>query len=338
MYTSVQSIKDYLQAAEQQGVSTTELLKELGLSAEALSDGQATIHADVLVKLLQTVIPLSGNPLFGLTQATNIQANSFQILGYLALNSSNIKETMELVIEYEEASGTIGKTFIEEHGTEVFIGWECFISEPLVARNVVENVLASWRLYSKNFVNLDEAPQRVWFTHAAPANLSEIDTYNKIFEAQVHFGQTKNGIWITREQWLRPLPQANQAMLSVLEEHAAAHVKKLSMQCRDDKPTSDKVGRLLRLMLPHTVPQKRQIARQLGVSERTLQRMLAKEGTQYQVLLAHERLAIAKEFLGDPSCGTEYIAQQTGFSEVRSFYRFIKQMTGKTAMQLREEK
>ena len=338
MYTSVQAIKEYLNTAEQLGVDVHAVMAELGLSAGSLSDGQGTINADILIKMLKRLIPLSGDPLFGLTQSTQIQANSFQILGYLALNSSNTKETMELVVQYEQAWGTTGRTFIEDHGSDVFVGWRCFVDDPLVSRHMVENVLASWRLYSKSFVNLDEAPQQVWFAHQGPDDLLSLDKYQQIFNSPVRFNQAKSGIWVTREQWLRPLPQANQSMLAVLEEHAAAHVKKVASRQVQGGPNSDKVIRLLRLMLGHTVPQKRQIARQLGVSERTLQRLLNAEGTQYQKLLADVRLEIAMEYLKNSAHDTGFIAQQAGFSEVRSFYRFIKQSTGKTATDIRNQR
>ena len=337
MYTSVQTIKEYLHTAAQLGVDTQQVMAQLGLSADSLSDGQETISADILIDMLKLLIPLSGDPMFGLTQATQIQANSFQILGYLALNSSNTKETMELVIQYEQAWGTTGRTFIEEQGNDIFVGWQCFVDEPLVSKHMVENVLASWRLYSKSFVNLDEAPTKVWFAHSGPEDLLSLDKYQQIFNSPVQFNQAKSGIWVTQEQWLRPLPQANQSMLAVLEEHAAAHVKKMASRQSQGKPVSDKVSRLLRLMLGHTVPQKRQIARQLGVSERTLQRLLSAEGTQYQAVLADVRLELAMEYLTNSNHDTAHIAQQTGFTEVRSFYRFIKQRTGKTATDIRNQ-
>ena len=335
MYASVQSIKEYLFVAEQLGIDIEKVIEQVGLNRFLFEDGQATIDADVLIKLLQMIIPLSQDPTFGLTQATYVQANSFQTLGYLALNSSNTKETMDLVIQYEGGWGTTGKTFYEELGNEVFVSWHCNIEDALVARHMVENVLASWRLYSKSFVNLDEAPKRVWFSHGEPGDLLSLQKYQQIFNCPVLFNQPRSGLWVSKEQWLMPLPQANQAMLSVLEKHAASQVRKFSEQQLQDKPYSEQICRLLRLMIGHSIPQKRQIARQLGVSERTLQRMLKREGTQYQQLLAQVRLELAIEYLRYSDFDTAQIAQKTGFSEVRSFYRFLKQQTGKTATQIR---
>lgn len=76
-------------------------------------------------------------------------------------------------------------------------------------------------------------------------------------------------------------------------------------------------------------------ARQLALSERTLHRRLAEEGTRFSTVLDDARYARARELLMDRRMTIERIALAIGFAEPSSFSRAFKRWSGMNALEYR---
>jgi AraC-like DNA-binding protein len=66
------------------------------------------------------------------------------------------------------------------------------------------------------------------------------------------------------------------------------------------------------------------IARQLGLSKRTLHRRLAKDGVSFQELLEEVRKAAAGRYLDESPLAISEIAYLLGYSEPAAFHRAFK--------------
>ena len=73
-----------------------------------------------------------------------------------------------------------------------------------------------------------------------------------------------------------------------------------------------------------------ELARRLHLSERTLQRRLADEGSSYQQLLNDTRRQLAERYLRDGQLAATEIALLLGYSEPSVFFRAFRQWTGLT--------
>ncbi len=80
-----------------------------------------------------------------------------------------------------------------------------------------------------------------------------------------------------------------------------------------------------------------QAADYIGVSARTLNRYLAKEGTHFKNLLNEERIALANKLLVQSSSCLEDIAQDVGYSSRRSFDRAFSLAVGYSPAQVRNK-
>jgi AraC-like DNA-binding protein len=89
-------------------------------------------------------------------------------------------------------------------------------------------------------------------------------------------------------------------------------------------------------LLSGGVPRRAEIARQLGMSERTLQRHLAEQGQSYQALVNDVRREVAESLLSATESSLSEVAFLTGFSEQSAFQRAFKSWTGKTPLGFRQ--
>lgn len=78
-------------------------------------------------------------------------------------------------------------------------------------------------------------------------------------------------------------------------------------------------------------------ARMLALSERTLHRRLAEEGTRFSAMIDEARYARARELLMDGHMAIEQIAVAVGFAEPSSFSRAFKRWSGMGALEYRRQ-
>jgi AraC-like DNA-binding protein len=88
-------------------------------------------------------------------------------------------------------------------------------------------------------------------------------------------------------------------------------------------------------LLPHGKAQMGEIARHLGMSQRTLARRLSSEGLTFAGILADLRIDLAKRHLADEDLAISQIAWLLGYQEVSAFTHAFKRMTGKTPKEVR---
>ena len=87
-------------------------------------------------------------------------------------------------------------------------------------------------------------------------------------------------------------------------------------------------------LLPHGQTKMEEVAKRLGVSRRTLTRLLASEGCTFGAILAALRLDLAKSYLREQNLRTSEVAWLLGFGEVSAFSHACRRWTGKTPKQL----
>ena len=99
-----------------------------------------------------------------------------------------------------------------------------------------------------------------------------------------------------------------------------------------------KVENAIAPLLPHCRTSAGEIARQLGMSQRTFARRLASEGLTFRELLETLREKLARKYLSDPALPISEIAWLLGYQEVSAFTHAFKRWTGKTPREARRQR
>jgi len=143
--------------------------------------------------------------------------------------------------------------------------------------------------------------------------------YEKMFACPVVTGADVSRVLIANDILQLPLRSPD---LKIVQEAGAA--------CEQELATVGVLGRqsLLRVLVDqhcefHNVDQMAQV---LGISPRSLQRLLAREGTSYFQIIENIRMDRAKRLL-QTDLSQERIAEQLGYSDARSFRRAFKRWT-----------
>jgi len=145
------------------------------------------------------------------------------------------------------------------------------------------------------------------------------------------FGRTPrtgpfNRIVFSRQDALRPFVAANPALFAAFEPDLQARLDQL----RAEASFEDRVRAVLMEALPSGRADTGEVARRLGLSQRSLQRKLALEGTSFKALLQSLRTRLAEKYLGQQRYAISEIAFLLGYEDPNSFYRAFHAWTGKT--------
>lgn len=171
-------------------------------------------------------------------------------------------------------------------------------------------------------------PSRVRLIHRRE-NDTELAEF---FGDNVEFGARADDITFSENIRHSPVVSADPYLNKVLTsycEDAIAHRERT----RGSFQTS--VENAIVPLLPHGKARADEIARHLGVSQRTFARRLSHEGLTFSNVLENLRADLANRYLNEGELPVSQIAWLLGYREVGSFSHAFKRWTGKTPREAR---
>lgn len=167
------------------------------------------------------------------------------------------------------------------------------------------------------------SPREIHFRHQGQMRRQ----YEAVLGCPVYFEQPSNCIVIDHDDLRRPVGGTNPAMRSFIE----SHMRHLENEMLIDTSTVEKVRRIIAQKLGSQQVSLERVAKELGLSTRSLQRRLADEGVGFRDLVNGQRRQIAESLLslGNPGAITR-IALTAGYSDAAVLSRAFRGWTGES--------
>lgn len=307
------SLSTYLEVAASVGLDGSRMLREAGLSPEILDDSERRLPATVVIGLLDRSAALSGCDSFGLLMA---EARSFASLGPVSLLLEHLPNVREVVREtraFQRHLNDVVEISLEE------VEDACTVRVDLApgywSVQTFDNVVGVAYRVLTAASGKRWTPDCVHLVRQAPHDLT---VFRRVFAAPIEFDDTFNGLSSTRKAMLVPLPRANETMAS-----HARRLLHLVPVAPFEESLSNRVRRAITLLLPKGRVTIEQVAAQLGLSARSLQRRLDDEGHQFAVLLSGVRRELAAAYLTNSAHTVTTIAALLGYASPSSFTRWF---------------
>ncbi|MBV2358415.1 AraC family transcriptional regulator [Thalassococcus sp. CAU 1522] len=167
------------------------------------------------------------------------------------------------------------------------------------------------------------APAEVLLRHAGPAETAAHEAY---FGCPVRFGAELDALRVADESLAQRNALGDRGITRFLLTHLDAELSEIEGAETLETRTKDAIARSLSAGLPKMAD----IARDLGLSARSLHRRLAERGLRFQTLTEQTRRELAEGMLRDDRYSLAEIAFLTGFSEQSAFTRAFKRWVGDT--------
>lgn len=171
-------------------------------------------------------------------------------------------------------------------------------------------------------------PSRVELARPAPRN----DVYQRYFECPIRYGSEADVLVLNVADLERPFPGSNPELLQMLTPALASALEELQAH--------SSIGVQIKIVLKRSLasgrPELPQVARDLGMSERTLQRRITEEGTTFRALLMEARQELARRLLSTPDTSIDEVAYLLGYQDSNAFYRAFREWEGVTPARWRD--
>ncbi|MFN3661572.1 helix-turn-helix domain-containing protein [Yoonia sp.] len=148
--------------------------------------------------------------------------------------------------------------------------------------------------------------------------------FSEHFKCPVRWHAQKDRLIFHASDLARPFQSYNHELLDLLDQSLQKQVEDLC----PSTTLADQVRWLLRRSLTAGRPELHRIARDLTISERSLQRRLREEGHSFQSLLSGVRHVLACDYLLQSGLDISEVAYLLGYDDHGSFYRAFQKWEG----------
>lgn len=330
--SSVRAAGPILQVLAEGGVDLGQVGARLGVDLAVFADQDARIPISKLIPLWDVAEELLDDPFVGLHVAQRASRETFDIFSYIACASANLGEALARIERYFRLITDGGNYETRREGDDAWWIFRAVDRDSPPNRHDGEYAMAISVAYTRQWLKTDFSPREVFFRHPKPADTSELEAF---LEAPLRFGTDQCGMRFDSAHLEAPLRTADPKLGSLLERYAEEALGALPEPGR----VAGHVRALLIQGLPNAETSLGTIAKQLAVSDRSLQRQLQEEGTNHQKLLDEVRRKLATRYLTKGhDLSVSEIAYMLGFSETAPFFRAFKKWTGQTPGEFRKAK
>lgn len=312
---------------EQRGIAVESAVRECGISLRTPVSSDDRVPGSRVERLWAFSQRMLGDPLVGLHMAEAYNPGTLDILGYVILSCQTVGEVLDRFARYARLlnDGMRAEVVRDRGMAYCRISYVDTVDNYLV-RTGAHAIDATWAGMARELGRLATKPlhaSEVWFRHAAPSPES-VQEYRRVLNAPVKFGAAEDRFVVPLAHLDQPIRSANRALLHAFEQHADGVLARMSGA---DSRASQVTGVLAR-RLKGTVPTLGDVARELAMSERNLQRALRDEGTSFQKLVDELRRDLAISHLTNPESSAGQVGFLLGFSEPSAFHRAFRRWTG----------
>lgn len=302
-----------------------DILRQAELPANLLQQEHIRLSVEQWFALWRSLTAHLDDPTIGLQVSRLLQNEPYDPLWITALSANSFQDALEKIGRYKRlfSAEEISLTQQGQHW-HIEISW---LSEQTPPAILLDATFAHMLELGRRGTGRNIHPARVLFQRQE----SDRAVYEQFFQCPIEFGAANNLLIFKDEDIKLPFKSANPELLALIEPQLEAELQPHSSPQR----FVEQVAELLLKRIAGNSPTIHDIAQELHISARTLQRRLAEEGVHFQQLLEQVRLKLAKTYLQASKLELTEIAFLLGYQEPTSFHRAFQQWEGQPPGQWR---
>ncbi|MVU81779.1 helix-turn-helix domain-containing protein [Nocardia sp. ET3-3] len=312
-------------AALSAGAGTDRIAQLLGWDPELLRDRSFRIPVGDVSRLWGLLYTLAG-PRAGVLAADRAEHGRLYVWDYLISNAPTLADGLREAARFNTTicDPKVGLEVIEDGSLLTARYFDLPHREPLDALVREFAAVVTARRAVAGFGDAG-IPVRVEFSHSAPADRGYL--VRALGTGNIHFDQPRDAITFLGTG--APVRPNDPLLQGILREHA----ERMLESGDPEPPWLEAFRRVLRARLSDRATggaRLDEVAKRLGVSERTLQRRLADHRTTWRVELETVRRDLAIALLRNGSDSIQSIALQLGYRDHRVLARAFRRWTGQS--------
>lgn len=283
-----------------------------------------------MIQLLENAADKLDCPDFGLRLAQRQYAEG--ILGPLDIamrNSATVVDAWRFCADhaYTYSAGAHVTIVDEPERDRTAIRFEILLPRLYRQRQAVEHALLISHLATRMFSGDQAAPREVWFAHEP---LEDATDHERLFGCRVRFAQPSNALFYASDDFDVPVVGRNDRVLQLatyfIDSQFPSPVSLIRTRVRLAIEQQLSEGNCTQV----------EVAAELGMHPRTLQRRLRGEGENFEAIKDEVRRDAAVRYLRQTRLPLKTVAGLLGYSELSVLYRSCQRWFGESPSTVRQ--
>ena len=294
------------------------LFLQAGIDPELLSQPGIRCKVGQAEELWETMIKTIKDPCFGLKATKSWHPSDLGALGYAALASRTLEDTIERINRYQFA--VLGEFIIKTKTTST--NYTVTIVDGVTPEHYSSDDATLAIILSICRVNYRTAlhPKKITLRHHKPPCSA---AYYELFGRQVSFDAPDSAMVFSIADIKKPLPSNNPRLTECSDEVLQGYLDSL-----DKEKFVEKTKIAILRHLPTGKATEERIAQDFHMSKRNFQRALKERNVTYRDILNNTRQILAKYYLENNQTSISEIAFMLGYSCSSTFSRAFASWTG----------
>jgi len=312
---------------QEKGADVETLLRRSGLSHKQIDDADTRVEVRKQIKFLDLVADATGDDLLGFHLSQSFDLRKVGLLYYVFASSDRLDEALRRAARYSSIVNEGIRLTLHER-KEIGVVFEYSGVARRSDRHQIEFWIAGLIRACRQITNRRLTADRVSFAHRGKVT-SELSAF---FGSEIRFGAGVDEAVFSSS--IRDIaipggdPYLNELLLRYCEDA-------LSQQKASQTSFGLNVENTIAVLMPHGKAHISEVARKLGVGQRTLARRLASEGLTFSMVLQRLRCELAKRHLTDNDLSISKIAWLLGYQDVSAFTNAFRRWTGRAPRVIR---
>jgi len=311
----------FWRAIEAVGLPPAAVLRQARLPATLHINADAFVTTEQFFALWTAIAALSPSPDIGIRLVETTETGVYPPSMLAAFYAHDYRDGLHRIARFKRLCTPETLNLIEADGECVMTNAWLFSPGPAPAV-FVDLAFAALLELGRRGTGRRIVPRRVELARPTAAR-GACEDY---FGCSIRYGADRDALVIATDDLDLPFPGHNPEMLAILTPALAASLGELEAH----SSVGEQIKVVIKRRMASGRPEISDIARELGVSERTLQRRVADEGASFRQLLMEARRELSRCLLSDPAAEIEEVAYLLGYQEIGSFYRAFREWEGVT--------
>ena len=310
------TLESYSDVARSVGLDPDRMLWRAGIKPSLLADPEGLIAGRAVAYLLQCSAVDAQCPNFALLLAERRTVSTLGPLSLLLQHEETLRDVIDALVRYQNVLTEAVSISVEDSGESVIVHIRIMLEFDHEARQSIDLAMAALAHAFTTIGGDAWRPESVHFVHKAPANLA---AHHRLFRCPIEFDCLFNGFVCSAQALCRPNAGADPQM----RHHARTYLELLRKPV-EQVPVEERLRRSFHVRLPMGNATLDQVAADIGMHPRTLQRLLEKQGLSFAIVLAEARRELAIRYLQTWGRPVNSIAGLIGYGSASSFTRWFR--------------
>jgi len=301
------------------GLSPVVVLRQAELPLGLFNQEKILLTTEEMFALYRGISEVSKDPAIGLKLGTEERVERYDPIAIAALYTRSFRDALQRLARYKQLTCP-EEIRLVERGGEFLVQFIWLLADQPEPTLLVDACFAWVVGIGRRGTGLPVNPKRIEFQRPE----KHCKMHEAHFRCPVNFDARQNVLVFSKTDIDRPFLTHNADLLAMVAPQLEAELTRQLAQ----KTISEQIKGIVKKLLAGRRPTLQDVARELHLSTRTLQRRLTDEGVTFQQLMEGARRELAQHYLLHSSLELSETAYLLGYEDANSFFRAFHHWVG----------